>query len=212
MIDYANMSRAQIACLRLGHTLDQLAGLKHNRQGQVIDVLLARDLVLDAQTHAYAAGIPYSSDLDVAEADVEGDKGQDEVTAGVAAALTLRNAQQCAARAGGQATAARPAPRPKKPALPTFRAKRAELLSELGHIGWNVHDFGPRGALKEPWAEDPDRAIRLWFKPQAVWYGPAGAPVGAAHSLESDIRGLTAEALVRAADRMKHAVARRGSY
>jgi hypothetical protein len=51
-----------------------------------------------------------------------------------------------------------------KQRTPTFAEARKDLFEALRERGWQVS-----AQLKTPWAEAPNRRMRLWFKPQAVW-------------------------------------------
>lgn len=73
------------------------------------------------------------------------------------------------------------------PARETYAAARARILGDLATMGWTV-----RAGLKVPWAEPPDRAYKLWFRPQAVYRNE--------HSMWLDIRGMDARTLVAAAE------------
>lgn len=81
--------------------------------------------------------------------------------------------------------------------LPTFMAKRTELLAHLKKEGWAVVD-----GLKVPHATSPDKQSRLWFKTQAVLmsHGVKHA-LGDARSMWSDIRTMTVEDFMKAVHR-----------
>lgn len=100
----------------------------------------------------------------------------------------------------GQTGAAPGVPRTKKAKVPTFAQAKARLLNELMGLGWDV---SPQ--LKIPHATSPDRRIRLWFKPQAVWY--TGSSFGGHHDFSNartisyslDTRTLPVAQLIAAA-------------
>ncbi len=85
--------------------------------------------------------------------------------------------------------------------LPTYKKAQAGILDALAARGWKV-----RRDLKTPYATNPDGGLRLWFKPQAVWYSVDGNhTIGDAHSTWiGDIRMMTPEAFVVTIDRMFH--------
>ncbi len=84
----------------------------------------------------------------------------------------------------------------------TFIDARLDIIYLLEDRGWKVSK-----ALKIPHATSPDGSLRLWFKPQAVWYtafqeqGPESYSRGGgkrhdygdAHSLWFDIRTVSNE-------------------
>lgn len=77
----------------------------------------------------------------------------------------------------------------------TFAQATKEHLHNLKAMGWSVAD-----GLKIPHATSPDKEIRLWFKPQAVWASYHGTTsIGAAHSLFIDFRSTSTPALVASA-------------
>ncbi len=51
-------------------------------------------------------------------------------------------------------------------ARPTFAAARKVLLEGLAALGWSISS----PSLKVPHATSPGGTLRLWFKPQAVYY------------------------------------------
>lgn len=67
----------------------------------------------------------------------------------------------------------------------TYAAARTRLHSELGRLGWKLS----KPTLKVLWAEKRmlSGTERLWFKPQAVYLND--------HTLDLDIRGMSAEDL-----------------
>ena len=69
----------------------------------------------------------------------------------------------------------------------TYAAARLRLWFELKDKGWTISK-----PLKRLWAEPPGAAYRLWFHPQGVYFN--------CHSLFLDIRGLSVEDLLRAAE------------
>ncbi len=48
----------------------------------------------------------------------------------------------------------------------TFLEARDDLMTALKRAGWSGSSF----TLKVPWTESPNHKIRLWWKPQAVYY------------------------------------------
>ncbi len=69
----------------------------------------------------------------------------------------------------------------------TFATARARLHAALGACGWKLS----APTLKVLWAERDGE--RLWFKAQAVYLND--------HSLWTDIRGMSPEALLALVDR-----------
>lgn len=51
----------------------------------------------------------------------------------------------------------------------TYAQARADIIAHLQKQGWTV-----KPSLKIPHATDPTGEIRLWFKPQAIWYTAEG--------------------------------------
>jgi hypothetical protein len=79
----------------------------------------------------------------------------------------------------------------------TFAQATKDHLQNLKAMGWTVAD-----GLKVPHATSPDKEIRLWFRPQAVWASYNGATsIAAAHSLFVDHRSTSTPALVTMARR-----------
>lgn len=70
---------------------------------------------------------------------------------------------------------------------PTFKQARKLILDYLRNQGWTV-----KPDLKVPHATSPDKTMRLWFKPQAVYLETRGPPwsLGAARSLHVDLRDV----------------------
>lgn len=66
--------------------------------------------------------------------------------------------------------------------MKTFREAKDGLWNHLAQSGWSMS-----GRLKVPHATSPDRVVRLWFKPQAIWYS-MGSHQRAEHSLWVDVR------------------------
>ena len=68
-----------------------------------------------------------------------------------------------------------PAPKPKKPKkkLPSFKKVHQDIKDALTKKGWKLS-----GPLKVPYATSPDGEMRLWFKPQAIYF-----TVGNRHNL-----------------------------
>src|SRR6185437_5575704 len=101
-----------------------------------------------------------------------------------AATLTLRDVVLKAAQA--QPAPPQALPKVRRPApqqaakLPTFAQARAMLLAGLRAHGWEV-----RAGLNIPWAASG--GDRLWFKPEAIYYGTTKS-LGDAHSISSDMR------------------------
>lgn len=91
----------------------------------------------------------------------------------------------------------RRAPRSRRdPKRPTFAAARAELLAHLRAQGWDVKTFGASGPLKTPHATSPSGELRLWFKPQAVYFTSGRHhEMGNARSLWVDIRDESPSAI-----------------
>lgn len=111
----------------------------------------------------------------------------------------------------GPGTPAVGALRTKAPKLETFGKAKLRLLGELSRLGWDVQD-----GLKVPHATSPDRRIRLWFKPQAVWYTGSDHHSGFRHDFHAartisyslDTRRLSAPSLVAMAqDRVQRDLA-----
>ena len=75
---------------------------------------------------------------------------------------------------------------------PSYKNAHAALLDELERQGWTL-----RRELKVPHATSPDRACRIWIRPQAVWVsrGPAHSQ-SQARSLHIDSRDHTPLALL----------------
>lgn len=75
--------------------------------------------------------------------------------------------------------------------VPTFKAIQTAILANLRTAGWNV-----QASLKVPHATSRSGRLRLWFKPQAVWYstGHAHGSYSLAHaaSLHTDLRSFGA--------------------
>ena len=102
------------------------------------------------------------------------------------------------------------ATRPKKAPARTFLQARSEILDELQSRGWSL---SPR-SLKVPHATSPSGKLRLWFKPQAVWFSKSNAPpayllghiVSSGHEMKNahtlsydlDIRKMSAKTFVDA--------------
>jgi hypothetical protein len=76
-----------------------------------------------------------------------------------------------------------------------FAVARSRLLAEFASLGWMTSS----PSLKIPHATSPDRRHRFWLKPQAVYYsfGSSANDMHAAHSVTMDMRGWTAERLIR---------------
>lgn len=77
---------------------------------------------------------------------------------------------------------------------PTFAEKRTELLDFLARNGWKLSDRN----LKIPHATSPSGEVRLWFKPQAIYYsyGLTVTQFKEARSLAVDSREWTGERLL----------------
>jgi len=94
---------------------------------------------------------------------------------------------------------------PSKPTKRTYPQARADLLKHLAATGWQVSP-----GLKIPHATSPDGKLRLWFKPQAIWFTDLQAEQGfygggkSRHdfhdartlSYDLDIRALSSEQFV----------------
>jgi hypothetical protein len=82
--------------------------------------------------------------------------------------------------------------------LPTFNQARTQLQAALKAAGWTLCPaYTPQGRpYKVPYADSPTGRVRVWFKPQAVWYtvldsaGSERHTLEDAHSFESDMRTL----------------------
>jgi hypothetical protein len=88
---------------------------------------------------------------------------------------------------------------------PTFLEHRKALLAGLKFKGWDVHEWGPQGPLKVPYATSPSGDTRLWFKTQSIYMNEIGQDprdFAGSHSLSSDIREIPD------ADRLELGVAR----
>lgn len=57
--------------------------------------------------------------------------------------------------------------------LPTFRETRGRVFAALASRGWKQTGAS---SLKIPHWTSPDGTVRLWFKPQAVWYTVVDSP------------------------------------
>lgn len=76
----------------------------------------------------------------------------------------------------------------------TFAQARERIFGELHAQGWIVTTKSTRAPwkpLKTPYAEHPDKDVRLWFLPQAIWLGRKGGTIQDAHSISSDMRTFT---------------------
>lgn len=84
----------------------------------------------------------------------------------------------------------------------TYKDARVRLHRELAPLGWTVSKL----TLKVLWAEKrtPQGIQRLWFKPQAVYLNE--------HTLDVDIRGMTALTLQDHASRAAEIRGRRPLY
>lgn len=84
----------------------------------------------------------------------------------------------------------------------TYAQARLRLFAYLRAEGWDVREYDAAGrALKVPHAT-ADR-LRLWFKPQAVWFSVGNAhTLSGARSLHCDIRRESPAAVVATAERM----------
>ena len=94
-------------------------------------------------------------------------------------------------------------PAVRQEAAKTYPVAQKELFAFLRSHGWTVQD-----KLKVPWAENRERTVRLWFKPQAVWLtydrdGRVSSDIAAAHSMFVDIRQETGESFLAKVDRWK---------
>lgn len=76
-----------------------------------------------------------------------------------------------------------------------FAIARSRILAEFASLGWMVSNPN----LKVPHATSLDRRHRFWLKPQAVYYsfGSNANDMHAAHSVTMDMRGWTADRLIR---------------
>lgn len=85
------------------------------------------------------------------------------------------------------------ADKPKKP--PTFQKAREALQDHLKSKGWKMSNPG----LKVQHATSDDGRVRVWFKPQAVYYSVSDHgrhDLGAARSIHTDIRHADPEKVV----------------
>jgi len=74
----------------------------------------------------------------------------------------------------------------------TFKQAQAEILDVLQGKGWRLS----LRSLKIPHATSPDGWLRLWFKPQAIYYTAGSHNFGDARSLhEDDIRTQAPQAV-----------------
>lgn len=79
-----------------------------------------------------------------------------------------------------------------KTCKPTFAEAKAALMEHLRGAGWKMS-----GPLKVPHATSPCNRLRLWFKPQAIWYDYDHDPrfashnLGAARSTHDDVRSMS---------------------
>jgi hypothetical protein len=75
----------------------------------------------------------------------------------------------------------------------TFAQSHDEILDYLASRGWSV-----KKSLKVPHATSPDGRVRLWFKPQAVYFtNGTHHELGNARSIFVDTRALTPEEFLR---------------
>ena len=79
----------------------------------------------------------------------------------------------------------------QSPKLPTFAKARANLQAALRAAGWALSpSLNPQGRpYKVPYADSPSGRVRVWFKPQALYYS-RGTTLAEARSFSSDIREL----------------------
>lgn len=83
---------------------------------------------------------------------------------------------------------------------PTFQEAKSTLLAHLKGEGWKLSAEN----LKIPHATTPDGKVRIWFKPQALWFsvvdsGPHN--MQNARSVHTDIRTETPEEVVKTVER-----------
>lgn len=89
-------------------------------------------------------------------------------------------------------------PRQKRPVAPkTFVQAQKDIMDAFKRLGWSVS-----GPLKVPYVTEPSGKIRLWFKPQAVYFsqGKELTQMGKAMSLYNlfpDIRMISPDDFVR---------------
>mgnify|MGYP001567904655 CR=1 FL=1 len=85
----------------------------------------------------------------------------------------------------------------------THSDARAEILAGLAARKWSV-----KPALKVPHATSPDEEVRLWFKPQAVYFttgrGQHDFDRARTISYDLDLRTMTVEEVVEVARRLAH--------
>lgn len=77
----------------------------------------------------------------------------------------------------------------------TFMEARSEILAFLRGERWTV-----KSDLKYPHAISPDGRVHLYFKPQAVYLGMAGAGMGNTRSMWVDIRDIDGPSFMRAVE------------
>lgn len=83
----------------------------------------------------------------------------------------------------------------------TFKKAKEEIVDYVEKHGWKV-----KRHLKVPHATSPHGDVRLWFKPQAIYFsGGEGTSLNQARSIHGDIRKETPEQTVkRAVQAAKH--------
>lgn len=80
----------------------------------------------------------------------------------------------------------------------TYAAARAAMLEHLRAEGWRLVLTNPSmQPMKVPHATSPDGRVRVWFKPQAVYYATGSHDLSSARSLHTDIRTTTGEQFLR---------------
>ena len=96
-------------------------------------------------------------------------------------------------------------PRLKEAKRPTFKKAAQDIMDYLKSLGWTVQtrsttNFKP---LKFPYAVDPHKEYRIWFKKQAVYLGDnrPGSNINDARSLHIDIRDVSPEQFLQYAKR-----------
>ena len=85
----------------------------------------------------------------------------------------------------------------------TYQQAKVRLLRELASQGW-----GTSPHLKIPHATSPNQEIRVWFKPQALYFtliqGEKRHHFGDARSIHVDFRGMTMEQLTETIQKLQY--------
>ena len=72
----------------------------------------------------------------------------------------------------------------------TFAEARKKVMDNLKADGWTVKEN-----LKIPWAQKED--VRLWFKPQAIWFTKTNHTLQNARSTGYDVKEVAEESLIQ---------------